>query len=340
MPNLLHRTEEALLGALIYDPTLVDDVPYLLPRHFDHTDHQAIFAAFLDVRANEPDIWGAAMAEQITVQAARPGIDEARLAGLALSSPDVSSVAVYGRMVQEAALRRELAGHADRLAEAAGTVRGLDPELDHLALLSTALRSNSAHVEASLTYEPSAEPLHPGERTLREEHLLADLIQHPEHLREIATGLDPEVFTSPDRRSIYEAIVTIDEYGEPIEELTVAWEVARARSTALTPNDETIEDRPAAPQTPAYVARLAVTAVEAGPPSRSAGICSPTALTQKLQRGPSSLSRSKEPHTRLRRVGLSTESEASRKRAQHRSSHHPTEHSASTAQSCGSRRSH
>ncbi|MEV6986489.1 DnaB-like helicase N-terminal domain-containing protein [Sphaerisporangium sp. NPDC051017] len=265
MPNLLHRTEEALLGALIYDPSLINDVPYLLPRHFDHADHQAIFAAFLDVRANEPGTWGAAMAARITSQVDVPGIDETRLAGLALSSPDVSSVAVYGRMIQEAALRRELLGHADRLAEAAGTVRGVDPELDHFALLSDALRSNAVHFQASLTYELSVEAPRQDLRTLREEALLADLIQHPEHLHEVAAWLDPEVFTSPDRRSIYEAIVAVDEYGEPVEELTLSWELARSPSTDLALAGETTESRSeATPAAPGYLARLAVTAVEAG----------------------------------------------------------------------------
>ncbi|MFG1878030.1 DnaB-like helicase N-terminal domain-containing protein [Sphaerisporangium sp. NPDC049003] len=265
MPNLVHRTEQVLLGALIYDPSLINDVPYLLPRHFAHADHQAIFAAFLDVRANEPGIWGVTMAERITFQADRPGIDEARLAELALSSPDVSSVAVYGRMIQEAALRRELLGHADRLVEAAGTVRGLDPELDHLALLSDALRSNAVHFETSLTDDLAVEAPRQDLRTLREEALLADLIQHPEHLHEVAAWLDPEVFTSPDRRSIYEAIVAVDDYGEPVQELTLCWELARARSTEPTLTGETTESRSdTRPSAPGYVARLAVTVVEAG----------------------------------------------------------------------------
>ncbi|MEV6982162.1 DnaB-like helicase N-terminal domain-containing protein [Sphaerisporangium sp. NPDC051017] len=265
MPDLVHRTEQELLGALIYDPSLVNDVPYLLPRHFQHSDHQAIFAAFLDIYANEPGIWGATMAERINLQIGQSSIDQTRLTGLVLSSPDLASVAVYGRMIQEAALRRELLSHADRLTQAAGTVRGIDPELDHFALLSDALRSNAVHFDTSLTYELAVQAPRQDLRTLREEALLADLIQHPEYLHEVAAWLDPEVFTSPDRRSIYEAIIAVDHYGEPVQELTLSWELARARSADLTLAGEPIDSRfDATPAAPGYLARLAVTAVEAG----------------------------------------------------------------------------
>ncbi|MET8139875.1 DnaB-like helicase N-terminal domain-containing protein [Sphaerisporangium sp. NPDC005288] len=264
MPDLVHRTEEALIGALIYDPSLVNDVPYLLPRHFHRPDHQAVFAAFLDVHANEPAIWGAAMADRIIQHADVPGIDATRLAALALSSPDVSSIAVYGRMVQEAALHRDLLDHADRLAEAAGPTRGLDAERDHMALLSQALRSNAVRFDIETDAALPAQAVRQDLRILREEALLADLIQHPEHLRGVAAWLDPEVFTSTDRRDIYEAIVAVDRYGEPVEELTLTWELARARSAAppLTQETSTGQDAPLAAS--GYVARLARTAVESG----------------------------------------------------------------------------
>ncbi|MET8160333.1 DnaB-like helicase N-terminal domain-containing protein [Sphaerisporangium sp. NPDC005289] len=264
MPDLVHRTEEALIGALIYDPSLVNDVPYLLPRHFHRLDHQAVFAAFLDVHANEPAIWGAALADRIIAHANVPGIDATRLATLALSGPDVSSIAVYGRMIQEASLHRELLGHADRLAEAAGPTRGLDAERDHMALLSQALRSNAVRFDIETDAALPAQAVRQDLRILREEALLADLIQHPEHLRGVAAWLDPEVFTSTDRRDIYEAIVAVDRYGEPVQELTLTWELARARSAAPPVTHETSIRPDGSPAASGYVARLARTAVEPG----------------------------------------------------------------------------
>lgn len=278
MPNLVHRTEQALLGALIYDSTLADDVPYLLPRHFDDLDHQAVFATFLDIRADDPTATGVVMAERIAFQLDNPSIDQARLTGMALASPDVSSVAVYGRMIQEAALDRALAVHAERLAQAAGTVRGIDPELDHLALLSRALQTHTNTFTTDISFELSTDSASsaPGQdisqdigqdadqdpRTVREEQVLADLIQHSEYVPEVAAWLDPEIFTSPDRRVIFEAIVAVDQYGEPVEELTLAWELARTQSNEQARDGQT---RTADTYTaPGYMGRLAATAVETG----------------------------------------------------------------------------
>ena len=342
MPNLLHRTEEALLGALIYDPSLVNDVPYLLPRHFDQADHQAIFAAFLDVRATQGDIWGAAMSEQIAVQADLPSVDEPRLAGLALSSPDVSSVAVYGRMVHEAALRRDLASHADRLAEAAGTVRGLDPELDHLALLSTALRSNTAYVENSLTYEPSTRPSSQdragtprgttprrpdpaprkpprGRRLARPrgvhqprpaKHLRSH--HRRRRVRRARRGTHRRLGTRP--RSIHRT----HPHGEPSK----ADRTTHPRRPDTSPGWLTPPSRPAQP-------------------SRSAGTCSPTTLTAKSPPEPlGSMPNAQGTGRENIHEASNHERGLDRRRPPRISSGHPIERSASTAPSCASRRSH
>jgi hypothetical protein len=272
MPNLIHRTEEALLGALIYDPSLTSDVPYLLPAHFDDPDHQVIFAAIIDIRANNPALWGAAMATQIAVQVDVPAITQDRLDTLAMAAPDASSVAVYGRMIQEAGLYRDLAAHAERLTQAAGPIRGVDPQLDHLDALATALNGHNAtfqeHFRAEITYEVAVAAPQQDVRALREEQVLADLIQHPQYLHDVVAWLDPEVFTTPDRRQIFEAVVAVDRYGEPVEELTLAWELARVRAAEASrtlDTDPRSQTRTAdTAQAPGQLARLAVLTVEPG----------------------------------------------------------------------------
>jgi hypothetical protein len=268
MPNLIHRTEQALLGALIYDPSLTIDVPYLLPRHFEHPEHQAIYAALLAVRANEPTATGVVLAERIAFQTGLATVTEASLTGMALASPDVSSVAVYGRMIQEAGLYRSLAEHAERLAQAAGPVRGVDPELDHFDALSRALGRHAtgyyATFEAALTTQSPAQITREDLQTLREEQVLADLVQNPHVLTEVVDWLDPQVFTSPDRRQIYEAIVAVDGYGEPVEELTLAWQLARSHTNQMSmhPGRDTVRQEQLAG--PGYLERLARMSVETG----------------------------------------------------------------------------
>jgi len=268
MPNLIHRTEQALLGALIYDPSLTVDVPYLLPRHFEHPEHQAIYAALMAVRANEPTATGVVLAERIAFQTGLDTVTEATLTGMALASPDVSSVAVYGRMIQEAGLYRSLAEHAERLAQAAGPVRGVDAELDHFDALSRAVGRHAtsyyANFEAALTTESPTQIMREDLQALREEQVLADLVQNPYVLAEVVDWLDPQVFTSPDRRQIYEAIVALDGYGEPVEELTLAWQLARSRTSEMSMDPAGETTRQEQVPGPGYLERLAQLSVETG----------------------------------------------------------------------------
>lgn len=268
MPNLVHRAEEALLGAIIYDPSLIDDVPYLLPRHFDHADHQLIYAAILTISDLEPSTTGALMAERIATETNTPGIDEPRLTGLALSSPDVASAAVYGRMIQEAALRRDLASEADRLEQTARGHGVYGAERDYLQGLARALRAHSGAFTtgpdpaATTTVADTQRQLQHDLHVTREERLLADLIQHPLHINEVSSWLDPDVFTSPDRQAIYQAILNVHQHGEPVEELTVAWQTARSRTSEIATGEQ--GRRPEALTVPGYVTRLATLPVEAG----------------------------------------------------------------------------
>ncbi|WP_067484258.1 DnaB-like helicase N-terminal domain-containing protein [Actinomadura hibisca] len=266
MTSLVHRTEEALLGALIHNPALVADAPYLRPSHFDDPDHQAIFAELVDLRVNEPALRGIALAEQIVFLANQPDITLDRLTGLALNSPDIASIAHYGRMIQEAGLYREFAVHAERITREAGEVRGVDPQLDHLDELAHALAGHyirfNAAFNAPLTVadvdQTTEDP-----RAVREELLLADLIQHPAYIAEVSPWLDAGVFTADERRDLYHAIVTVELNGEPIEELTLAWEMTRSQQSEL-PIAATITDSGGSPASAGQINRLASLAVEAG----------------------------------------------------------------------------
>jgi hypothetical protein len=268
--NLTFRAERALIGAALVDRTLLHQVEFLSYMDFVDLTHQRVFMAIVDLAISRPDLAGAALADQVVRTVNISSIDAEHLGGLAMNCPDPDAIAIYGRMVTEAALRRELAAHAERLAAEAGPTRGVDPRLDHLALLSDALREHGAGLEyvaetpvSLMTYvDPS---LSARVAIERERTILADLIQHPELVPE-TSWLDPEVFTSPGNRQVYETILVIDDRGEPVQELTIAWELGRRRALDDIRDGVTPEDagRTSTGPTPGYIAELASAAVEYG----------------------------------------------------------------------------
>lgn len=268
--HLTHRAEQALIGAALIDRTLLHDVTFLPFTDFADRTHQLVYKTIVDLAISRPDLAGAALAEQVARIVDGPGIDAEYLGGLAMTCPDPDAIAVYARMVAEAALRREMAAHAERLTGEAGPTRGLDPRLDHLALLADALRTHGTglayvgETTASLTYTASAYESWM-QATERERTILSDLIQHPELVAE-TTWLDPEVFTSPSNRQIYETILVIDDRGEPVQELTIAWELSRRRALDDVQDGIAPEDagRMGPGPTVGYIALLATATVEYG----------------------------------------------------------------------------
>jgi len=285
MTDLTHRAEAALIGALLNDPKLLDDVPHLRPDDFVDPRHELIFRTIGEIRAAHPGLYGAALAERVESYLFEPIISAAYLDDLALSCPEPQAAAVYGRLVHEASLRRTLATHAERLADAAGTERGQSPERDHLARLAEALGTHTRNLDrylgdgtpgdpATTSDAPGgatgdAEPTESADadsRVRREELILADLIQHPQVVGDVAAWLDPQVFTTPERRELFETIIAVDGYGEPVDELTLSWELGRRRALTDTLNGQPVETWRTEPHpATSYIAHLAeAAAVEVG----------------------------------------------------------------------------
>jgi replicative DNA helicase len=266
MPSLTQRAEEALLGALIYNPAQLDDVPHVRPDDFGDPLHRAVFTAIGQVRDEVPGAYGAAVTEAIAARADTARADELYLSGLVRACPDTFAAAIYGRMVQEAAFRRALAEHAGTLTQTAGSGYGTSRELDHLARLSAALQIHSHSFETVTSQSGGAvPPAMAGTTARQEELLLAGLIQNPETVGEIREWLDPEAFTAPDRRRIYEAIVAVDSYGEPVTELTLSWELGRHAAAKYVLDGEVPTGTGSGGHpSPEYLAKLGETNVEAG----------------------------------------------------------------------------
>jgi hypothetical protein len=269
--NLTYRTEAALLGALLFDRRAIDDVAFLEPADFASPQHQELFQTIRTVAASDPIATGAALAEQVADHLGRYRVNISELHGLALNGPEPSTVANYGRLIMEAAMDRELAGHANRIAAEVGTERGIDANADHLAQLAEAIQFHNRSIDTTAAYigvpadGSDVSSWDADTSILVQDQILADLIQHPATIGEVATWLDAEVFSNG-RREIYETIVGLDQYGEPVDEVTVTWSLSRRSAVAETlqgfdpgSGDSVREQIP-----PGTVSRLATTAVELG----------------------------------------------------------------------------
>ena len=239
MSDLTTSAERALLGALLTDPGQLDDLRYVRVEDFESPRHREIYTAIQDAHAAAPSLAGAAftdsVAPRLPVIESAPEIDE--LHSLALNCPDPDHAPTYARMVQESAFRRDLGEHAERIGTIAQS--GTEPDVisEHLALLSEALGTHAAR------FGPMAELAHISdvaagraaveidqtepERLVRQDQVLADLMRHPEDIREVSNWLGSDHFAAGPRREVYETIVYIDGLDEPVDEITVAWNLAR-----------------------------------------------------------------------------------------------------------------
>ena len=257
MPDLTSRAEEALLGALIADPWQLASVPRLAAADFTEPARQAVFTAISELHAREPGASGAELAGLIARTARDPQISADYLAAITGAPPTPSAAAVYGRMIIEAAFDRQLGAHAAETR--AAVLVGDDPGAAAIiADITSSLAGNlqAARVAAGAPAQAAPPPGDP--QAVLEERFLAAIMHQPTLTEWIA--VDSQVFTSPARREVYEAIVSIDQHGEPVDELTLTWDLAR--SAAISHSDAGRLCSPgelAAAIPSALIARLAAT---------------------------------------------------------------------------------
>jgi hypothetical protein len=250
MSSLAQRAEQAVLGALLHDHDLIGQIPHLAAEDFAEPTHQAVFLAVSDVHLTHP----AAAGNRFTalVAASIPAIDGSYLHRLPDMCPYPAHLAAYARMVTEAALIRELGTHADRIAHgAADLVRHADRLRlsggvtarerafpDHLAKLAQAMKqhANRLNPDRAISAETERQPSAggwPGDpQARRETQVLADLIQHPDECQQVMGWLPTQVFTPGPHREIYEAMRAVVRAGNPVDSLTVAWQLAVRHASA------------------------------------------------------------------------------------------------------------
>lgn len=233
MKELTHRTEQALLGALLSEAEQVENVYFLRAADFADTGHQGLYEAIRSVHAYDAAMSGVLFTDQVALLLGR---DPEELHSLALSCPEPDHATVYARTIQEMAFRRDMAAHAERIAKSAQDAsqpRELAHHLDELAKALAYQAERFAPLAEADTDgwfalgRPSLDAeLAPALRE-REDAIVADLLRHPDQVPQAATFLSPADFSFDEPRLVYSALVTLDTRDEPIDEITVAWNLAR-----------------------------------------------------------------------------------------------------------------
>jgi len=260
--NALHLAEQATLGALMLERDLAESVTgWLRAEDFADPWHRDVFASMRELHAAhaalDPQRVASAMIDRVGHQQAH----QPHLIDLLQAAPIRPHGRRYAAMVLEASLRRQVAGQGVLLRAAAlsaalsghgrsvvGVTAMVDDALDraedrwsaaaggrrveHVAVGSGSERPSRGTewqlaglgADRLLQAHP---PLDSAAVSEREAHLIAALVSHPEQIAGTATWLRTDAISDPAWRPVYAAAVQLTELAQPVDVVTVAWEVRR-----------------------------------------------------------------------------------------------------------------
>jgi replicative DNA helicase len=226
--DLFLTAEQSYVGALLARPALAAELPALRVTDFTDPQCQAIYQAIVHTLATSPQ--AAADPAQLTRHVAgtvqHAAADQAALDRYtaASSSTSAAEAASYARMITEAAIQRDLPGHAERIAVASSP----RPELADWLLAATAAARTVTQAAAQ---DP---PPASREQEAREITVLAGLLRHRGEAAQVTSWLPPGALSTGIRREIYQAITSLSEHGDPVTPFTVTWQLAGRRDPAIT----------------------------------------------------------------------------------------------------------
>ncbi|MFC9331701.1 DnaB-like helicase N-terminal domain-containing protein [Kitasatospora sp. NPDC057015] len=242
MVNPQMEAEQAVLGAILLAPRQLRSLSaWLRPAHFYRPAHAALFEALLaQQEAGHPGLVSDSDVDQLAwvtqamaaASAANPGFTAAYGHALIAACPVPGHAVSYGRMVLETAVRREVHEHAHRLLNAART-----GHIEAALQLTGALRTAIDRLADSWGSPDERPRPAPGPWPLElSEHIVEETRQHeqvllgavtavPGELAEITSWLHPADFLDPGHRAVYRALAALGHRGDPIDPLTVLWEV-------------------------------------------------------------------------------------------------------------------
>src|SRR6185437_10959399 len=214
MPDLTDRVEEALLGAMICDgDQVLEIISQIGVDDFTDPARRAVWTEIKRLSEFAAGTTGHEFSDLILAATDDPAITSDYLTRLALSTPTPYATSVYARLVAEAALNRAI------------TKLPTEPaRTNNLSLRDVIYSASFATAQSALAQGKPAAPAPASERANREEQFVSGIIHHQELTDWIR--LDPQILTAPGMRAIYKAALRVDQLGEPVDELTLAWRTA------------------------------------------------------------------------------------------------------------------
>ncbi|MFF4031693.1 DnaB-like helicase N-terminal domain-containing protein [Streptomyces sviceus] len=235
-PKPVHYAEQALLGALLLEPTRLSDTEPLIAQHFDSHTHAALFTAIRTLPPPDPadhakdTAWLNAVLDHARPNA--PGLNASYIHALIQFCPQPKHAAAYARMIRAENARRILRGHAERLASTAA-----DPGLPHSAAATLGMADDIGRVLDALAEQfaphPGSFPRTPlpaedlrqaDEEDLDEERLLlATATAYPAEVQ-LMRWLTEADFLLPLHATLWQSITTLVRRGDMVDPITVLGE--------------------------------------------------------------------------------------------------------------------
>ncbi|MEU6814088.1 DnaB-like helicase N-terminal domain-containing protein [Streptomyces sp. NPDC046860] len=228
--------EQALLGALLLEPPLLDEISGIEPDSFSRPAHTALFTAIRSLPAPDPEQHTETVAWLDRVlTAAREhvrGLDAPYLHALIQFSPMPRHASAYARTVEAGHARRLLRTAAQRLAHSAQdlthphSVPAALAEADNLAAVTDTIAARFPPHPGSVPRTPSTPPAEKGdsaEAAEEERLLLATATAHPEEAKEMR-WLTAADFTHPLHAGLWQSLAFLLQRRLPVDPVTVLCE--------------------------------------------------------------------------------------------------------------------
>lgn len=244
-PPPVYYAEQALLGALLFEPHRLTDVTGTIdPTSFSVHAHGVLFTAIRDLPAPDParhateTHWLNAVLNTARPQA--PGLTASYLHSLVQICPWPRHAPAYARMIEAEHDRRLLRTAAQRLAQTAQDATLPHPvpttlnEADTLASVADSIAVKLPPHPGSVprTPAPPHTTIHADEEALDEERLmLATATAHPGSITQMR-WLSAEDFTHAPHAVLWQCLAALTRRRAAIDPVTVLWEAQQRGSLA------------------------------------------------------------------------------------------------------------
>ncbi|MFF9016564.1 DnaB-like helicase N-terminal domain-containing protein [Streptomyces sp. NPDC014870] len=235
-PPPVFHVEQALLGALLFDPQRLGDLTGISAEAFSTAAHAALFTAINTLPPPDPvehtktTTW---LNQVLTAgrEQAR-GLTASYLHTLIQVCPWPRHAPAYARMVEAEHARRRLRAAAEHLVQTVHDaslphpVQTVLAEADALAALVDDIAARFPPRAGVLPRTPASPPATApdyAEAVEEEQLLLATATAHPDDVESVR-WLIPEDFTQPLHAGLWQCLTTLVRRQEPVDPVTVLWE--------------------------------------------------------------------------------------------------------------------